>query len=164
MNYLHEGLIQLGFEKGDFFGIKTLPLLELEQKMDSYIKILQEYNAKFDLINTDNYDEIAVRHILDSLSGASKVAELCAALIQNSGVDLALGVQSLLLADIGSGAVKCRADQTVYAGCSIFCHILFGEVSGCDDGAVGIGCLDLFYCFCQGIRLHLEELDGIHAD
>lgn len=104
MNYLHEGLIQLGFEKGDFFGIKTLPLLELEQKMDSYIKILQEYNAKFDLINTDNYDEIAVRHILDSLSGASKVAELCAGLVQNSGVDLALGVQSLLLADIGSGA------------------------------------------------------------
>ena len=78
MNYLHEGLIQLGFEKGDFFGIKTLPLLELEQKMDSYIKILQEYNAKFDLINTDNYDEIAVRHILDSLSGASKVAGLTA--------------------------------------------------------------------------------------
>ncbi len=104
MNFLHEGLIQLGFDKGDFFGIKTLPLLELEQKMDSYIKILQEYNAKFDLINTDSYDEIAVRHILDSLSGASKVAELCSGLIQNSGVDLALGVQSLLLADIGSGA------------------------------------------------------------
>ncbi len=104
MNYLNEGLVQLGFDRGDFSGIKTLPLLELEQKLDTYIKILQEYNAKFDLINTDNYDEIAVRHILDSLSGAYKVAELCSGLIQNSGVDLALGVQSLLLADIGSGA------------------------------------------------------------
>ena len=104
MNYLHEGLTQLGFDRGDFYGIQTLPLSELEQKLDAYIKLLQEYNAKFDLINTDDYDEIVIRHILDSLSGAQKIAELCAGLVKNTGVDFDLGCKSLLLADIGSGA------------------------------------------------------------
>ncbi|WP_303918654.1 16S rRNA (guanine(527)-N(7))-methyltransferase RsmG [Treponema berlinense] len=104
MNFLHEGLVQLGFEKGSFCGIKTLPLPELEEKLDLYIKILLEFNEKFDLINTDTYDQTAVRQILDSLSGAEKVASLCAGLIEKTGTDLSFGCQNLLLADIGSGA------------------------------------------------------------
>ncbi len=75
MNYLHEGLIQLGFDKDDFYGISHLPLDQIEFKMDLYIKALQEYNAKFDLINTDDYDQIVIRHILDSLSGAPLLAK-----------------------------------------------------------------------------------------
>ena len=104
MNYLHEGLVQLGFEKGDFCGIKTLPLPELEEKMDIYIKTLLEFNEKFDLINTEDYDETVIRHILDSLSGAEKVAALCAGLVEKSGTELSFGCNNLMLADIGSGA------------------------------------------------------------
>ena len=104
MNYLHEGLVQLGFEKGDFCGIKTLPLPELEEKMDIYIKTLLEFNEKFDLINTEDYDETAIRHVLDSLSGAEKVAALCAGLVEKSGTELSFGCNNLMLADIGSGA------------------------------------------------------------
>lgn len=101
MNILHEGLVELGFDKGEFSGITILPLSELEPKMESYIASLQEYNAKFDLINTDDHDEIAVRHILDSLSALPKICEILASRFEiNAGV----AAESLSLADIGSGA------------------------------------------------------------
>jgi 16S rRNA (guanine527-N7)-methyltransferase len=96
MNLLHEGLVRLGFETGSFCGIKTLPISELEQKMEAYISALQEYNAKFDLINTDDHDEIAVRHVLDSLSA---LPELCGAISGQYSED-----SGFLIADIGSGA------------------------------------------------------------
>ncbi|HAC31435.1 MAG TPA: 16S rRNA (guanine(527)-N(7))-methyltransferase RsmG [Treponema sp.] len=83
MNYLHEGLVQLGFDKDDFYGISHLPLDQIEFKMDLYIKALQEYNAKFDLINTDDYDQIVIRHILDSLSGAPLLAKQIS--VRNTG-------------------------------------------------------------------------------
>ncbi len=104
MNYLHEGLERLGFNKGEFHGIKTLALPELEKKLDLYIRLLLEYNAKFDLVNADTYEEIAVKHILDSLSGAEKIAGLCEEIIARQGADLETGVKGLELADIGSGA------------------------------------------------------------
>ncbi|MBB5224954.1 16S rRNA (guanine(527)-N(7))-methyltransferase RsmG [Treponema ruminis] len=98
MNTLHEGLLQLGFEAGEFSGIQILPIDELEAKMEKYISILQEYNAKFDLINTDGHDEIAVRHILDSLSALPKICSII------SGRFASLAEDQLSLADIGSGA------------------------------------------------------------
>lgn len=103
MNILHEGLLQLGFDKEDFFGISVLPLEELEIKMESYIAALQEYNAKFDLINTDGHDDIAVRHILDSLSALPKICEIiCSRLEAGKNPENESG--SLEIADIGSGA------------------------------------------------------------
>lgn len=90
---LHDGLIELGFDKGEFFGIKILPLEQLETKMEQYICQLQEYNAKFDLINTDEHDEIAVRHILDSLAGLPAICQ-----------ELSKRPAETVLADIGSGA------------------------------------------------------------
>ncbi len=95
MNYLHEGLVQLGFDKDDFYGISHLPLDQIEFKMDLYIKALQEYNAKFDLINTDDYDQIVIRHILDSLSGAPLLAKQIAAKCDAGRITNA---------DLGSGA------------------------------------------------------------
>ena len=94
MNYLHEGLVQLGFDKDDFYGISHLPLDQIEFKMDLYIKALQEYNAKFDLINTDDYDQIVIRHILDSLSGAPLLAKQIS--VRNTS--------NITNADLGSGA------------------------------------------------------------
>ncbi len=96
MNCLHEGLIQLGFEKNEFYDVPVLPLQELEAKMEQYISALQEYNAKFDLINTDDHEEIAVKHILDSLSGLPQLCKIISERYASS--------QNLLLADIGSGA------------------------------------------------------------
>lgn len=108
MNYLHDGLIELGFDKGQFEGITLTELSVLEEKMTSYIQTLQEYNAKFDLINTDDFDDITVRHILDSLSGAQKIAGLCKTIAQEkaqkSGSDYETQLKNLRLADIGSGA------------------------------------------------------------
>lgn len=96
MNILHEGLLKLGLDKGELSGIKILRLEELEAKMEKYIAILQEYNAKFDLINADEHDEIAVKHILDSLAGLPKICEILH--------DRSLNESETQLADIGSGA------------------------------------------------------------
>ena len=111
MNILHEGLLQLGFNAGEFSGIKILPLDELEAKMEKYISTLQEYNAKFDLINSDEHDEIAVRHILDSLSALPKICEILASRFGVSKSDSVVADpvvtehgRSIEVADIGSGA------------------------------------------------------------
>lgn len=106
MNILHEGLLRLGFDKGDFFGIKILPLEELESKMEQYIAILQEYNAKFDLINADEHDEIAVKHILDSLSALPKICGILTERFNAGALPLLESgfISGLSLADIGSGA------------------------------------------------------------
>ena len=96
MSILHDGLTALGFEGSDFSGLSHRPIDELEALMEKYISLLQETNAKFDLINTDDHDEIAVRHILDSLSGAPLIASLIRARTEAEG--------SVTVADIGSGA------------------------------------------------------------
>lgn len=91
MNYLEDGLEQLEI-KGELKE-KVLPSLK------KYISLLQEYNAKFDLINTDDYDEICVMHILDSLSAIqilrNKIEEKKASGVSESDI---------LCADIGSGS------------------------------------------------------------
>jgi len=97
---LHKGLVQLGFDKAEFSGIKTLKIEELEEKIKKYIKNLQDFNAKFDLINTDDYDEIVIRHILDSLSGVPKICEEL-----SKRYDFSNGIpENFVIADIGSGA------------------------------------------------------------
>ena len=104
MDFLHEGLLELGFEAGEFSGIKILPLELIEQKMEKYIAALQEYNAKFDLINADEHDEIAIRHILDSLSALPKI---CAEISRRWSERLSESdseQKNFSLADIGSGA------------------------------------------------------------
>lgn len=94
---LNEGLIKLGFDKGEFFGIKTLEISQIEEKIEKYIKNLQEFNAKFDLVNTDEHDEIVIRHILDSLSGVPAICKEISERFPNRGEDF-------VIADIGSGA------------------------------------------------------------
>ena len=98
---LHDGLLQLGFADADaaFAGVAVRPLAQLEPLLERYIALLQEYNAKFDLINTDDHDEIAVRHILDSLAAAPQIAALVAGRQRPSA-----GAATVTIADIGSGA------------------------------------------------------------
>lgn len=80
MDFLLEGLKELGIPA------------EFKEKLDSYIKTLLEFNAKFDLINSDTYDETAVKHILDSLSAYPELKNLAAK------------YENPQFADIGSGA------------------------------------------------------------
>ena len=97
MNFLHQGLIELGFDKGNFCGIPLCPLDKLENSLEQYTKILLEYNEKFDLINSHDYDETIIRHILDSLSGAAIIAEFAEKICAKEK-------RKPLITDIGSGA------------------------------------------------------------
>lgn len=97
MNHLHDGLVKIGFDKGEFYGIKTLPIEEAESKIEKYISNLQEFNAKFDLVNTDDHDEIVIRHILDSLSAVPEICREISERFPNMNDDF-------VIADIGSGA------------------------------------------------------------
>ncbi|MBO5137068.1 MAG: 16S rRNA (guanine(527)-N(7))-methyltransferase RsmG [Spirochaetaceae bacterium] len=69
---------------------------ELEEKMQTYAKELMLFNAAYDLVGADNYEDIIVRHILDSLSAAQIIQQL----VEN--VSTATGKVSTI-ADIGSG-------------------------------------------------------------
>lgn len=97
MDYLKEGLEKIGFGSGEFFGIKTLPIGEIEEKIEKYIKNLQEFNAKFDLVNTDDHDEIVIKHILDSLSAVPVICKEISERFSELPADFKI-------ADIGSGA------------------------------------------------------------
>lgn len=61
MDYLHEGLLRLGFA-GDV-------LAALEGRLNTYIDELIIFNKRKRMIGTDDRDEIIIRHILDCLSG-----------------------------------------------------------------------------------------------
>lgn len=60
MDYLHEGLIKLGF-LGD-------SLTALEEKLNKYIDELLLFNRRHRMVNTDDRDEVIIRHVLDCLS------------------------------------------------------------------------------------------------
>ena len=57
---LADGLAVLGFSPDT--------VTALAPKMDAYIKELQLFNSAYNLVNTGDRDELAVRHILDSLA------------------------------------------------------------------------------------------------
>lgn len=98
MSILREGLLKLGFESGAPARGGIRPLEEMQALMERYIALLQEYNAKFDLINTEDADDIAVRHILDSLAAVPLLSEL---FLKRAD---AIQAGTFVAADIGSGA------------------------------------------------------------
>jgi 16S rRNA (guanine527-N7)-methyltransferase len=57
---LSEGLTELDFGRE--------AAAALASKMKAYIKELQLFNSAYNLINTDDYDELVTHHILDSLA------------------------------------------------------------------------------------------------
>lgn len=48
----------------------------ISPKIEQYIKELILFNSAYNLVNTDNHDEIVIRHILDSLSAVTQLREL----------------------------------------------------------------------------------------
>ncbi len=78
--------------------------------MEAYIKELRLFNSAYNLVNTDDREEIVVRHILDSLSAWQHIAALAderqKLLADQNGAglsDAAPSNESVVIADIGSG-------------------------------------------------------------
>lgn len=85
---LIQGLQKLNFPQKEIDRLKPL--------MDSYINELVLFNSAYNLVNTDDRDEIIVRHILDSLAAVDHIKAL-------TKERIALGQETISIADIGSG-------------------------------------------------------------
>lgn len=79
---LIQGLQKLNFPQEEIDRLKPL--------MESYINELVLFNSAYNLVNTNDREEIAVRHILDSLSAARHIKALA-------------DDRDATIADIGSG-------------------------------------------------------------
>lgn len=83
-------------------GLRELNLFseKLAFTMDKYISEIILFNSAYNLTNTSDYDEIAVKHVLDSLSAASIIEKIA----ENLQSELkSLGNSKISIADIGSG-------------------------------------------------------------
>jgi 16S rRNA (guanine527-N7)-methyltransferase len=69
----------------------------LVEKMELYIRELQLFNTAYNLVNTDNRDEIIIRHILDSLAAAPYIRKLTESRIERGSAE------PVVIGDIGSG-------------------------------------------------------------
>lgn len=70
----------------------------LVPKMEKYTDEIILFNSAYNLTNTSDFDEIAVNHILDSLSGTKIIKKLAESIVLK-GTELS----ELKIADIGSG-------------------------------------------------------------
>lgn len=83
-------------------GLRELNLFseKLAFTMDKYIGEIILFNSAYNLTNTSDYDEIVVKHVLDSLSAASIIEKIA----ENLQSELkSLGKSKIRIADIGSG-------------------------------------------------------------
>ena len=83
---LNEGLSELGFDRD------SIPLFA--QKLGTYIKELQLFNSAYNLVNTSDFEELAIRHIFDSLAVHDIINSLAADIRSEDGI---------CVGDIGSG-------------------------------------------------------------
>ena len=83
---LNEGLSELGFARD------SIPLFA--QKLGTYIKELQLFNSAYNLVNTSGFEELAIRHIFDSLAAHDIINSLAADIRSED---------SICVGDIGSG-------------------------------------------------------------
>ena len=83
---LNEGLSELGFVQS------SIPLFA--QKLGTYIKELQLFNSAYNLVNTSEFEELAIRHIFDSLAAHDIINSLAADIRSEDGI---------CVGDIGSG-------------------------------------------------------------
>lgn len=65
--------------------------------LEKYVHELELFNSAYDLVGADSYDDIIIRHILDSLSPVKNLRILADTLLQKASS------APLSLADIGSG-------------------------------------------------------------
>ena len=75
---LKDGLTKLNFSSEE--------ITVLLPKMERYIKELILFNSAYNLTNTSDFDEIAVNHILDSLSAVKQISLLAGHLEKKSEI------------------------------------------------------------------------------
>lgn len=81
-------------------GLENLQLFFSEkqiQQLESYIQQILEFNKSYNLMKADSADELAVNHILDSLSAVSPIKNLIKEICEKKDSSV------LDIADIGSG-------------------------------------------------------------
>ena len=78
-------------------GIPEQSLDTVTDKMNRYIKEIVLFNSAYNLTNTSDYDELVIRHILDSLAAYKELE----AIAENRAGEKA--AEELIFADIGSG-------------------------------------------------------------
>ena len=79
-------------------GIPEENLESVTEKMNRYIKEIILFNSAYNLTNTSDYDELVIRHILDSLAAYKELEE-----IAKNSVNAGVAENELVFADIGSG-------------------------------------------------------------
>ena len=79
-------------------GIPSEMLEAVTDKMNRYIKEIILFNSAYNLTNTSDYEELVVRHILDSLAAYKVLNE-----IAENGANTVAAEKQLIFADIGSG-------------------------------------------------------------
>ena len=82
---LIQGLKHIGFDQ------ESIP--PLVEKMEKYINELILFNSAYNLVNTSDYQEIVIRHILDSLAAVPVIKTLAQE----------LNTPTISIGDIGSG-------------------------------------------------------------
>ena len=75
-------------------GIPEAVAPQLAEKMEAYIKEIALFNSAYNLTNTSDRNELAVRHIFDSLAAWKKITAV---------VEPVETTSPLVIADIGSG-------------------------------------------------------------
>ncbi len=94
-NLLEEGLEKIGFSQAEIKqGIEKLTL---------YAKELQKGNDEYGLTAIVDYDEIIIRHILDSLAALPHIHSLKKMILQTRDNSTNFDNDSFIIADIGSG-------------------------------------------------------------
>ncbi|MCI1209017.1 MAG: 16S rRNA (guanine(527)-N(7))-methyltransferase RsmG [Treponema sp.] len=88
--YLSEGLRKTGFSPTE--------ISILVPKMESYIRELKLYNSAYNLVNTDDHDQLVIHHVLDSLSAVPELKKIIQDLLFRG-----LSKSDITIADIGSG-------------------------------------------------------------
>lgn len=91
-DYLNNGLLKLNFSQEQ--------IISLVPKFELYINELKLFNSAYNLVNTDNHDEIVINHILDSLAAVNDLKLMIKTL---SATDEKSVKKSFLIGDIGSG-------------------------------------------------------------
>ncbi len=83
------------------YGLKQLDLYDNEkaEKLFSYAKELQEKNEEFGLSTITDFDEIIIRHILDSVVAVKIIESIKDEILSKRNIE----TQTFTIADIGSG-------------------------------------------------------------
>ncbi len=87
---LEQGLIKLGYTPEEIATMKG--------GLESYAKELELFNKAYDLVGADTYEDIIIKHVLDSMAGQKEICRL-----KNEILASGVSEKDFVIADIGTG-------------------------------------------------------------